>query len=269
MKIIRYAPSDGGPAQYGWAEAGRAGRLDGDLFGAYRREDLGANLSDLKLLAPLVPGKIVCVARNYVAHALEHGAEVPEVPLLFLKPPSAVIGPGQAIVLPPQSDRVEHEAELAVVIGRRARDVTPEQAGAHILGYTVANDVTARDLQQRDGQWTRAKGFDTFCPLGPWIETTADPSDLRIVCRVNGVIRQMASTQDMVFSVPQLVAYISGVMTLEPGDVILSGTPEGVGRLADGDEVEIEIQEIGLLHNEVRLAGPGRGNPPAARKSPG
>jgi 2-keto-4-pentenoate hydratase/2-oxohepta-3-ene-1,7-dioic acid hydratase in catechol pathway len=216
-----------------------------------------------------VPGKIVCVARNYIAHALEHGAEVPEVPLLFLKPPSAVIGPGQAIVLPPQSDRVEHEAELAVVIGRRARDVTPEQAGAHILGYTVANDVTARDLQQRDGQWTRAKGFDTFCPLGPWIETAADPSDLRIVCRVNGVIRQMASTQDMVFSVPQLVAYISGVMTLEPGDVILSGTPEGVGRLADGDVVEIEIQEIGLLRNEVRLAGPGRGNPPAARRSPG
>jgi 2-keto-4-pentenoate hydratase/2-oxohepta-3-ene-1,7-dioic acid hydratase in catechol pathway len=266
MKIIRFAASGGGPAQYGWAEGGRAGKLVGDPFGTYRREDLDLALGDLTLLAPLSPGKIVCVGRNYLAHAQEHGVEVPEVPLLFLKPPSAVIGPGQAIVLPPQSDQVEHEAELAVVIGRRARDATPEEAAGHILGYTVANDVTARDLQQRDGQWTRAKGFDTFCPLGPWIETSADPSDLRIVCRVNGVIRQMASTQDMVFGVPQLVAYISGVMTLEPGDVILTGTPEGVGRLGAGDRVEIEIQDIGLLRNEVRLAAPGRGAT-LARKS--
>ncbi len=268
MKIIRFAPPGGGPARYGWAEDERAGKLVGDPFGSYRREDLDLALGDLTLLAPLSPGKIVCVARNYIAHAQEHGAEVPEVPLLFLKPPSAVIGPGQAIVLPPQSDQVEHEAELAVVIGRRARDVTPEEAAGHILGYTVANDVTARDLQQRDGQWTRAKGFDTFCPLGPWIETSADPSDLRIVCRVNGVIRQMASTQDMVFAVPQLVAYISGVMTLEPGDVVLTGTPEGVGRLVEGDTIEIEIQEIGLLRNEVRPASPGRGAT-LARKSTG
>ncbi len=259
MKIIRYAAPGGGPARYGWAEGGRAGRLEGDPFGAYRREDLDLTLSDLTLLAPLTPGKIVCVGRNYLAHAQEREAEVPEVPLLFLKPPSAVIGPGQSIVLPPQSSHVEHEAELAVVIGRRARDVTPEEAAGHILGYTVANDVTARDLQQRDGQWTRAKGFDTFCPLGPWVETSADPSDLRIVCRVNGVIRQMASTQDMVFAVPQLVAYISGVMTLEPGDVVLTGTPEGVGRITEGDVIEIEIQDIGLLRNEVRPAAPGRG----------
>lgn len=267
MRIVRFAPVEGGPPKYGWAEGQRAGLITGDPFGTYRREDPRLALGELQLVAPLVPGKIVCVARNYLAHAQEHGVELPEVPLLFLKPPSAVIGPGQAIELPPQSDRIEHEAELAVVIGRRARDVTPEEAAAHILGYTVANDVTARDLQQRDGQWTRAKGFDTFCPLGPWIETAVDPAGLRIVCRVNGVIRQMASTQDMVFSVPQLVAYISGVMTLEPGDVVLSGTPEGVGRLADGDTVEIDIQGIGMLRNVVRLAASGRAAAPAVRRS--
>ena len=267
MRIVRFAPVEGGPPKYGWAEGQRAGLITGDPFGTYRREDPRLALGELQLVAPLVPGKIVCVARNYLAHAQEHGVELPEVPLLFLKPPSAVIGPGQAIELPPQSDRIEHEAELAVVIGRRARDVTPEEAAAHILGYTVANDVTARDLQQRDGQWTRAKGFDTFCPLGPWIETAVDPAGLRIVCRVNGVIRQMASTQDMVFSVPQLVAYISGVMTLEPGDVVLSGTPEGVGRLADGDTVEIDIQGIGMLRNVVRLAASGRAAAQAIRRS--
>ncbi len=267
MRILRFASGESGAPTYGWAEGARAGLVTGDPFGMYRREDLGMDLDALQLMAPVVPGKIVCVGRNYLAHVQEREVDLPEVPLLFLKPPSAVIGPGQAIQLPPQSEHVDHEAELAVVIGRRARDVTPEDAPAHIFGYTVANDVTARDLQERDGQWTRAKGFDTFCPLGPWIETEADPAGLRIVCRVNGVIRQMASTQDMVFSVPQLVAYISGVMTLEPGDVVLTGTPQGVGRLADGDTVEIEIQGIGVLHNVVRSAAPGRSAPPPAHRT--
>jgi 2-keto-4-pentenoate hydratase/2-oxohepta-3-ene-1,7-dioic acid hydratase in catechol pathway len=183
-------------------------------------------------------------------------AEVPEVPLLFLKPPSSVIGPGETIVLPPQSQKIEHEAELAVVIGKRGRWLDPENAKDFILGYTIANDVTARDLQRRDGQWTRGKGFDTFCPIGPWIETEFDPADAVVTCSVNGELRQMGSTRDMVFSVRQLVAYISSVMTLEPGDVILTGTPSGVGQLADGDHVRINIEGVGELHNNVRAEEP-------------
>jgi 2-keto-4-pentenoate hydratase/2-oxohepta-3-ene-1,7-dioic acid hydratase in catechol pathway len=174
--------------------------------------------------------------------------------MLFLKPPSSLLASGEEIELPPQSEQIEHEAELAVVIGRRARWISPDQAGDYIFGYTAANDVTARDLQQRDGQWTRAKGFDTFCPLGPWIETELDPADLRILCRVNGQVRQLASTQDMIFSVPNLVAYISSIMSLYPGDVILTGTPAGVGRLEAGDQVEIEVQGIGVLRNRVAAA---------------
>ncbi|HPO59722.1 MAG TPA: fumarylacetoacetate hydrolase family protein, partial [Anaerolineaceae bacterium] len=174
------------------------------------------------------------------------------IPLLFLKPPSSVIGPGEAILLPPQSRQVEHEAELAVVIGRLGRWIPPEAALDYVFGYTVANDVTARDLQRRDGQWTRGKGFDTFCPLGPWIETDYDPYDNLITCRVNGEIRQMASTRDMIFPVQQLVAFASSVMTLEPGDVILTGTPAGIGPLLDGDEVAVDIEGIGELRNPVK-----------------
>jgi 2-keto-4-pentenoate hydratase/2-oxohepta-3-ene-1,7-dioic acid hydratase in catechol pathway len=174
--------------------------------------------------------------------------------MLFLKPPSSLLASGEEIELPPQSEQIEHEAELAVVIGRRARWISPDQARDYIFGYTAANDVTARDLQQRDGQWTRAKGFDTFCPLGPWIETELDPADLRILCRVNGQVRQLASTQDMIFSVPNLLAYISSIMSLYPGDVILTGTPAGVGRLQVGDQVEIEVQGIGVLRNRVAAA---------------
>jgi len=192
------------------------------------------------------------VGRNYAAHAAEHDAEVPEIPLIFLKPPTSVIGPGDAILLPPQSEQVEHEAEMAVVIGTQGSWIPPETARQHILGYTAANDVTARDLQCSDGQWTRAKGFDTFCPLGPWIETNLDPSDVLVSCSVNGQMRQMASTRDMVFPVPQVVAFISSVMTLEPGDVILTGTPAGVGPLSAGDEVTVEVQGIGTLTNPVR-----------------
>jgi 2-keto-4-pentenoate hydratase/2-oxohepta-3-ene-1,7-dioic acid hydratase in catechol pathway len=183
------------------------------------------------------------------------GADAPEIPLLFLKPPSSVIGPGQAIILPPQSQKVEHEGELAVVIGRRGRWVQAGDATDLVLGYTIANDVTARDLQRRDGQWTRGKGFDTFCPLGPWIDTEFDPADALITTHVNQELRQMASTRDMVFSVRQLIAFITSVMTLLPGDVILTGTPAGIGPLAAGDTVRVEIEELGSLSNPVKAEG--------------
>lgn len=204
--------------------------------------------------APCVPSKIVAVGRNYIAHAREQNADVPPEPLIFLKPPSAVIGPGEPIRLPPQSQQVEHEAELAVVIGRRGQRIPEERAWEYILGVTCGNDVTARDLQRRDGQWTRSKGFDTFCPLGPWIVTHLSPeeiADLEILCRVNGEVRQRGRAREMVFPIPALIAYISSIMTLEPGDVILTGTPAGVGPLRPGDWVEVEIPGVGLLGNPV------------------
>ncbi len=252
MRWLRYQTPEG--PRWGWLHQGHIGPVVGTPFGAYERREPTLALEEARLLAPTVPTKIVCVGRNYAAHAQEHDAEVPEIPLIFLKPPSAVIGPGEAILLPPQSQQVEHEAELAVVIGRRGRWIPPEEAEEYILGYTIANDVTARDLQRRDGQWTRGKGFDTFCPLGPWIDTDFDPSDALITCRVNGDLRQMGSTRDMVFSVRQLIAFISSVMTLEPGDVILTGTPAGVGPLQAGDVVEVEIEGLGRLRNPVRQA---------------
>jgi 2-keto-4-pentenoate hydratase/2-oxohepta-3-ene-1,7-dioic acid hydratase in catechol pathway len=199
----------------------------------------------------VVPSKIICVGRNYLEHAHEHGVEVPETPLLFLKPPTAVIGHGQMIVIPPQSQQVEHEAELVIVIGKMGRWISPEKAMDYILGYTIGNDVTARDLQRRDGQWTRGKGFDTFCPLGPWLETEFDPSDALISCRVNKEMRQMASTRDMIFTVRQLITFISSVMTLLPGDVVMTGTPAGVSPLTSGDLVEISIEGLGILSNQV------------------
>lgn len=259
MRYIRFQGKDEAAVLYGWLEGDQVGSLSGPLFGAHRRFPADQPLSAVKLLSPCAPGKIVCVGRNYAEHAREHNVDVPDVPMLFLKPPSSVIGPGGEILLPPQSEQVEHEAELAVVIGRRTRNATADEAMGCIFGYTIANDVTARDLQNRDGQWTRAKGFDTFCPLGPWIDTEVSPNDLRILCRVNGQIRQLGSTRDMVFSVPQLVAFISGIMTLEAGDVLLTGTPAGVGKIAAGDAVQVEIEGIGLLENPV--VGPIREQP--------
>ena len=204
------------------------------------------------LLEPVTPSKIVCIGRNYAAHARELGNEVPSEPLLFLKPPSALLAPNRPIVLPATSERVEHEAELGIVIGRRTRDVTPEQALDAIFGVTCVNDVTARDLQRKDVQFTRAKSFDTFCPVGPWIETSCDLSTLSLEGRVNGTVRQRASITQMVFSPAELIAFISRVMTLEPGDLIATGTPEGVGPLLPGDHVEVEITGIGVLQNPVR-----------------
>jgi 2-keto-4-pentenoate hydratase/2-oxohepta-3-ene-1,7-dioic acid hydratase in catechol pathway len=188
-----------------------------------------------------------------VEHAREFGNEIPKVPLIFLKPPSSIISNGESILLPPQSKQVEHEAELVVVIGKRGRNVTPEAAKEYIFGYTIGNDVTARDLQKSDSQWTRAKGFDTFCSFGPWIDTEFDASDAVVTCRVNGQMRQMASTRDMIFNVSTLIAYISSVMTLEPGDIIFTGTPAGVGELKNGDVVDVEIEGLGKLSNPVKI----------------
>jgi 2-keto-4-pentenoate hydratase/2-oxohepta-3-ene-1,7-dioic acid hydratase in catechol pathway len=199
------------------------------------------------------------VGRNYVEHAAEHGAEVPAEPLIFLKPPSAVIGPGEAVILTSLSQRIEHEAELCVVIGQRARNLRPEHALDVVLGYTCGNDVTARDLQRQDGQWSRAKGFDTFCPLGPWIETELDWREQQVQCLVNGQVRQSGSARDMVFGVPELLAYVTAVMTLEPGDVLMTGTPSGVSPLYAGDTVAVAVSGIGILSNPVLQAQPASG----------
>ena len=256
MRILRFQNRDE-PARYGWLHENMVGPIEGDPLGEFRRLDANQDLNSVRLLAPLLPGKILCVGRNYLAHAREHNEEVPEVPLLFFKPPSSVIGPGDKIVLPPQSEQVEHEAELVVVIGRKGRWISPENALEHVLGYTIGNDVTARDLQRRDNQWTRAKGFDTFCPLGPWVQTDFDPADVVITCHVNGQMRQMASTRDMVFGVRQLIAFASSIMTLDPGDIIFTGTPAGVGPLLPGDVVKVAIEGLGELENRV-VAEPPR-----------
>jgi 2-keto-4-pentenoate hydratase/2-oxohepta-3-ene-1,7-dioic acid hydratase in catechol pathway len=209
-------------------------------------------LADVRLLAPVIPrSKVVAIGKNYAAHAAEMGGEVPDEPLMFLKPNTAVVGPGDQICYPSQSERVDYEGELAVVIGRICRDVPATRAGDVIFGYTVANDVTARDLQEKDGQWARAKGFDSFCPLGPWIETDLDPSDLQISTTLNGEPRQSSTTGLMLNAVPALVAYISSFMTLLPGDVIATGTPEGVGPMKPGDEVSVTVAGIGTLTNRV------------------
>jgi 2-keto-4-pentenoate hydratase/2-oxohepta-3-ene-1,7-dioic acid hydratase in catechol pathway len=206
---------------------------------------------DTRLLVPVEPSKIVCVGRNYAAHARELGNEVPKEPLLFLKPPSSLLAHGEHVVLPAQSERVEHEAEVGVVVGRRLRNASPDQALAASFGITCLNDVTARDLQRRDVQFTRGKGFDTFCPVGPWIESEFDARELNVIGRVNGVERQNGHARDMAFPIAELIAFISSVMTLEPGDLIATGTPEGVGPLVAGDVVEVEVLGVGTLINTV------------------
>lgn len=250
MRILRYQIEDAEP-QFGWLLDDKVGPIQGNPFEAFQREEAELPLEDVRLLPPTLPSKVICVARNYAAHAAEHDAEVPEVPVMFFKPPSAVIGPGDEIVLPPQASRVEEEAELVVVIGKKGRWIPAEVAQEHILGYTIGNDVTERAFQRQDLLWTRAKGFDTFAPLGPWIETDFNPADAMISCHVNGELRQMASTQDMVFTVEQLITFASSFMTLYPGDVILTGTPEGVSPLNEGDLVEMTIEGIGTLQNKV------------------
>src|SRR6266567_1031671 len=242
------------------AAAGTDGLVIGELtghpfgIGAESIRFSGARypLPDVRLLAPVLPSKVVAIGRNYADHAREMGGEPPAEPVIFLKPSTSVAGPGDPIVRPVGlSERTDFEGELAVVIGRLCRDVPPQRADEVIFGYTCANDVTARDLQARDGQWARAKGFDTFCPLGPWIETDVDPADLELVTSVNGEVKQRARTSQLVHDITALVQYVTAVMTLLPGDVLLTGTPAGVGPLVHGDSVAVTIEGIGTLVNRV------------------
>jgi len=244
-----YGVLEGVSAENEPTEASLVVLVNGHPFGDLVPEGRIIPLADTRLVAPVLPSKIVAVGKNYADHAKEMGGQVPASPLIFLKPSTSIIGPGESIALPWQSEKVEHEAELAVVIGRLCSDVPVDRVQEVILGYTCANDVTARDLQQADGQWSRAKGFDTFCPIGPWIETDLDVEDARITCSVDGVLRQAGSTNDMVHDIATLIAYISSIMTLIPGDVILTGTPAGVGPIVAGNNVSVAIEGIGTLTN--------------------
>lgn len=248
---ITYAAIDALSDDLGITDETLVAFIDGHPFGDWSPQGSVARARDVELLAPVIPSKIVGIGRNYRDHASEMGGEVPAEPLMFLKPSTSVIGPGDAIRIPWQSGKVEHEAELSIVIGRVCRDVPRDRAAEVIFGFTCGNDVSARDLQPADGQWTRAKGFDTFCPLGPWIDTEFDWTDAAITCMVNGEIRQSANTGDVVFGVPDLIAAVTSVMTLLPGDVILSGTPSGVGPIVEGDTVAVAIQGLGTLTNTV------------------
>jgi 2-keto-4-pentenoate hydratase/2-oxohepta-3-ene-1,7-dioic acid hydratase in catechol pathway len=250
MRFVRFAI--GSTIGYGLHESdGSIRAINSTPFLPWQPTGERFDPEQVRLLAPVLPSKVVAVGLNYRSHAEETGMALPEEPMIFLKPSTSVIGPGDTIYLPPQSKRVDHEGELAVIIGRAARNVTDVAAAEAILGYTCANDVTARDLQSKDVQFTRAKGFDTFCPLGPEVSTDLDPTNLELTCRVNGEVRQKANTSDLVFGPAALVAFISSVMTLLPGDVILTGTPAGISPLGDGDVVEVEISGIGVLRNPV------------------
>ena len=251
MKIVRI-DAEVDDITYGTVEPDGIRLYHGSPLFQWERSETVLPITEVKLLAPVIPTKVVAVGRNYADHAAEMSADLPDSPIIFLKPPTSVIGPLAPIRLPDQSNEVHHEAELAVVMGKVTRNIDAEDAASHILGYTIANDVTARDLQRSDGQWTRAKGFDSFCPIGPAIDTEFDPTEPhQIVCTVGDEVRQDGSTADLVFGVADLVAFVSSVMTLLPGDIILTGTPSGVGPIRDGDRVEIEIEGIGVLMNPV------------------
>ena len=257
MKIARFRHDDA--IMYGIIDDRELVVLAGDpMFSGYETTGARIPLTEATLLAPVIPrSKVVCVGKNYHDHAVEMGGVAPEEPLLFLKPNTAVIGPDDAIVRPVAlSERTEYEGELVGVIGRIAKNVKAENALDHVLGYTIGNDVTARDLQRKDGQWSRAKGFDTFCPLGPVIETDFDPAQATIETRVNGEVRQHAPLTDMIHSVAAIIEYASAVFTLLPGDVIMTGTPAGVGTFEAGDTVEVEISGLGILRNTARDAAP-------------
>jgi 2-keto-4-pentenoate hydratase/2-oxohepta-3-ene-1,7-dioic acid hydratase in catechol pathway len=255
VKIARFSTAGNDP-RYGILDGDALVVLKGDpMFAGFETTGERVGLEGTRLLAPVIPrSKVVAIGRNYADHAKELGNDVPAEPLLFLKPNTSVIGPDDAIVLPPQSQRVDFEGELAVVIGRIAKNVPESDAASVIFGYTIANDVTARDLQVSDGQWSRAKGFDTFCPLGPVIETEFEPASQAITTRLNGETRQAGALDQLVHSIPAIIAYASAAFTLLPGDVILTGTPAGVGAMAAGDVVEVSVEGIGVLRNRVVAA---------------
>lgn len=248
MKIARYQ-GDGGTA-YGIVEGDDIFAASGDPFGGLTKGERVGSVSKVTLDIPIVPGKIVAVGLNYAAHVTENDPtrEVPTEPVIFMKPNSALLPPGGVIELPP-ADRIDYEAELCIVIGKRASRVDEAESLGYVLGYTCGNDVSHRDQQRKDGQWVRAKGYDTFCPLGPWIETELDPGNVAIQSRLNGEVRQNNHTTNMIFNPAFLVSFISNVMTLEPGDIIMTGTPEGVGPMQAGDTIEVEIEGIGTLRN--------------------
>ncbi|MBF0215671.1 MAG: fumarylacetoacetate hydrolase family protein [Candidatus Omnitrophica bacterium] len=225
------------------------GIVEGGSISVNGQKNRTYDIGDIKLLSPVLPSKIICVGLNYKDHASELGMNIPEEPVIFMKPSTALIGPNDCIVRPGKGIRVDHEAELAIVVGKPAKNIEPEDASGHILGYTCLNDITARDIQKKDGQWTRCKSFDTFCPVGPWVETEIDISDLRVRALVNGVIKQDSSTRELIFGIDYIVSFISKIMTLLPGDIIATGTPPGVGPLSDGDVVAVEIDGIGKLTN--------------------
>ncbi len=252
MRIVHYRHQD--KEAYGVSEGGLVRIIEGDLLGDFKISDRTILLREVKVLPPVIPSKVVAIGLNYAKHVTEiaKDREVPKEPLLFLKPSTSIIGPDEKIVRPRKSDEVHFEGELAVVMKRRAKGIEIEEARNYVLGYTCLNDVTARDWQRKDGQWTRAKSCDTFCPIGPAIITDMEnPNQLKIETRLNGEVKQSSTTSDLLFKVEALVSYISKNMTLLPGDIIATGTPEGVGPMVAGDVVEVEIEEIGILRNDV------------------
>ncbi len=258
MRIVRFTPNEsvgiGSDPHFGVLnEKDQILVLKGDpLFSGIVPTETKVALKDVKLLAPIIPrSKVVCIGKNYADHAAEMDSVVPEEPIIFLKPNTSVIGPNDTIQWPRMSDRVDFEGELAIVISRICKDVPKERFADVIFGYTIANDVTARDLQKKDGQWTRAKGFDTFCPIGPWVETDYLPGEQIISTKVNGEVKQSEPLSSMIFKIPEIIAFVSQVMTLLPGDVILTGTPAGIGPMAAGSTVEVSIEGIGVLTNKV------------------
>ncbi len=250
MKLLRFS-TNGGPAQYGVVEGDSVVAIEGDPMVEFRPKGQPLPLSAVKILPPCTPSKIVAVGYNYAGHADELKEIQPFDPLIFLKAPSALIGHGEPVVKPAITERLSYEAELAVILGKRAKNVEPEDALEYVFGYTCGNDLTDRDLQKREVQYARSKSFDTFCPLGPFVALGLDPSDLKVESRVNGEIRQSSSTKLLIHSVPRLISWVSKSMTLLPGDVILTGTPPGVGLLEPGDVVEIEVGGVGTLRNPI------------------
>jgi len=249
-KYARFSIS-GSPSKYGLIEDDVIIEIDGDIFTEFKVTEKKYSIKNVKILAPCFPSKVVAVGLNYIDHAKELGMKAPEEPILFMKPSTSVIGPNDNIIYPKMSRRVDYEAELAVVIKDKTKNVKPEEAHTHIFGYTCLNDVTARDLQKKDGQWTRAKSFDTFCPIGPYIVTDINPDNLKIALFLNGQLKQSSFTSNLIFNVQKLVSFISKVMTLFPGDIITTGTPSGIGPLKRGDKVEVVIEKVGRLRNFV------------------